>query len=220
MDAEDVLSARRCEMVRQQIVQRGLRTPSLLEALRAVPRHRFVPQSYLEQAYNDCPLPIGQGQTISQPYIVAAMIDLLQLGGEERVLEVGCGSGYQAAVLGRMAREVHSIELLPGLASRAASILRELDVENVYVHLGDGGLGWPQAAPYQGILVAAAAPAAPPVLLAQLAEGGRLVVPVGPKGKQELQVWKRCAGELRKKTIFQVSFVPLRGAAGWPVAAW
>ncbi|MEZ0396001.1 MAG: protein-L-isoaspartate(D-aspartate) O-methyltransferase [Anaerolineales bacterium] len=205
----------RNRMVDEQIARRGLRDPRLLAALRTVPRHRFVPPDELEWAYADGPLPIGHGQTISQPYIVALMTDLLHLAPTARVLEVGTGSGYQAAILGKMAAEVHTVEVIPELARQAEKVLAELGFRNVQVHVGDGSLGWPETAPYDGILVAAAAPDVPPPLLDQLAEGGRLVLPVGSRGFQELQVWERRGGKLHCERGIPVTFVPLRGEHGW-----
>jgi protein-L-isoaspartate(D-aspartate) O-methyltransferase len=202
-------------MVSEQIEARGLRDPRLLAAMEAVPRHCFVPEESQEWAYSDAPLPIGHGQSISQPYIVALMTGLLELQGGERVLEVGTGSGYQAAVLGRMAAEVHTVELLPDLACAASDRLRTLGFANVHVHVGDGSLGWADAAPYDGILVAASAPSAPDPLLEQLAEGGRMVLPVGGHGFQELQVWRCCQGRLEHRAHIPVAFVLLRGAHGW-----
>ncbi len=211
----DEYDRERARMVDEQIARRGLRDPRLLAAMRAVPRHRFVPPDELEWAYSDGPLPIGHGQTISQPYIVALMTDLLHLAPGARVLEVGTGSGYQAAILAHMAAEVHTVEVIPALAHRAEKVLAELGLTNVRVHVGDGSLGWPEAAPYDGILVAAAAPDVPPPLLDQLAEGGRLVLPVGSRGFQELQVWERRAGQLHCERGISVAFVPLRGEHGW-----
>ncbi len=210
----------RKRMVKEQIERRGLHDPRLLAALESVPRHLFVPAEYRYSAYDDCPLPIGFGQTISQPYIVALMTDLLKLKGDERVLEVGAGSGYQAAILGMMTEEVHTVEYVSELASRADKLLRELGMDNVHCHFGDGSLGWPEAAPYQGILVAAAAPQTPKVLLEQLEDGGRLVLPVGGRGMQNLEVWERKGDEFESKTITAVAFVPLRGEQGWDRKKW
>lgn len=215
MKEMDPYERERLRMVEEQIAHRGLRDPRLLTALRTVPRHRFVPPEELDWAYSDGPLPIGHGQTISQPYIVALMTDLLHLAPPGRVLEVGTGSGYQAAILGKMAAEVHTVEVIPELARQAEKVLAELGFANVWVHLGDGSLGWPEAAPYDGILVAAAAPDVPPPLLDQLAEGGRLVLPVGSRGFQELQVWERRGGKLHCERGLPVAFVPLRGEYGW-----
>jgi protein-L-isoaspartate(D-aspartate) O-methyltransferase len=219
MERAAAFADERARMVSEQIAKRGIDDPRVLDALRSVPRHLFVPEALRGRAYMDGPLPIGQGQTISQPYMVAVMSQLLQLHGEETLLEVGCGSGYQAAVLARLAGSVHSLEIIPSLARQAEILLREL-APNVSVHLGDGTRGWPEAAPYQGILVTAAAPEAPRVLLEQLAEGGNLVLPVGGQDGQQLQVWKRHGGRFSCRTLFDVSFVPLRGAAGWTEKDW
>ncbi len=202
-------------MLAEQIVARGVSTPRLLAAMRAVPRHCFVSTRDMDWAYSDCPLPIGYGQTISQPFIVALMTDLLELAGEERVLEIGTGSGYQAAVLGKLAAEVHTMEAIPQLAEEAAGRLAGLGCTNVCVHIGDGSLGWPQSAPYHGILVAAAAPEAPQPLLDQLLDGGRLVIPVGSRGYQKLEVWRRTGAKFERRVDIPVAFVPLRGEHGW-----
>ncbi len=214
--SEDYEQQRR-RMVAEQICRRGLNEPRLLSAMQTVPRHLFVPAEYRLSAYEDGPLPIGFGQTISQPYIVALMTNLLQLRGDERVLEVGTGSGYQAAILGRLAREVHTVELLPELAEKATKLLKDLGADNVHIHVGDGSLGWPESAPYAGILVAAAAPQAPQALLDQLADGGRLVVPVGGRGLQELEMWERKGDRYEASNVLSVAFVPLRGKQGWDI---
>ncbi|RME88995.1 MAG: protein-L-isoaspartate(D-aspartate) O-methyltransferase [Anaerolineae bacterium] len=213
MEDEYVLERER--MVEEQIAARGLRDPRLLAAFESVPRHLFVPEDMRHLAYADGPLPIGFGQTISQPYIVALMTDLLKLKGTERVLEVGTGSGYQAAILAHMAAEVHTVEIIPELAARAEKVLRELGLENVHCHLGDGSLGWDEAAPYDGILVAAAAPDVPETLLNQLSDGARLVLPVGGRGFQELECWERRGKKFKRRAITPVAFVPLRGKHGW-----
>lgn len=213
--AEDEYTQERKGMVAEQIAQRGIRDPRLLAAMEAVPRHRFVPPDHLTWAHADGPLPIGFGQTISQPYIVAFMTDALHLTGPERVLEVGTGSGYQAAVLGKMAAEVHTVEFIPELAARAEAALKELGFANVQVHIGDGSLGWPACAPYDAILVAAAAPRVPQSLLEQLAEAGRLILPVGSQGFQQLEIWEMRAGKYEQESGIPVAFVPLRGAHGW-----
>lgn len=202
-------------MVREQIERRGIRDPRVLTAMRAVPRHEFVPPDQREWAYSDGALRIEMGQTISQPYIVALMTELLHLRGGETVLEVGTGSGYQAAVLAQIAGQVHSIERHAPLAENARRTLTELGIENIRIHLGDGSLGLPEFAPYAAILVTAAAPQAPPPLLAQLAEGGRLVIPVGGKTSQTLETWQRHGQSYRRKAISAVAFVPLLGAEGW-----
>ena len=212
---DDKLTMARKHMVEKQIIARGVQDPRLLAVLESVQRHCFVPPDGLTWAYSDAPLSIGYGQTISQPYIVALMTELLHLEGDERVLEVGTGSGYQAAVLGKLAAEVHSIEVIPDLAMDAKKTLADLGYTNIHVHIGDGSGGWPEAAPYAGILVAAAAPAAPQPLLSQLAEGGRLVIPVGSLGFQQLEVWTRTGQEFKRQVNLAVAFVPLRGEFGW-----
>lgn len=212
---EDEFLISRKHMVEEQIAARGLLNPRLLAVMGSVPRHLFVPADDLPWAYADGPLPIAFGQTISQPYIVALMTELLQVEPTHRVLEVGTGSGYQAAVLGQMAAQVHTVEVIPELAAQAVQTLTDLGVINVHVHTWDGSLGWPEAAPYDGILVAAAAPSAPQPLLDQLADGGRLVIPVGSRGIQQLEVWIRAGQEFERQVNLPVVFVPLRGKHGW-----
>lgn len=212
-DDEYTLQCKR--MVEEQIARRGVRTRSLLAVMESVPRHCFVPADELAWAYADGPLPIGHGQTISQPYIVALMTELLELTPTARVLEVGTGSGYQAAVLGKLAEEVHTVELIPELARRAEEILGRLGYTRVHVHLGDGSLGWAEAAPYDGILVTAASPEVPPPLLEQLVEGGRLVIPVGGRSSQVLEVVRRAGKKFVHERNIPVAFVPLRGEHGW-----
>ena len=212
---EDEYRITRKRMVEDQIAARGVLDAHLLAVMDSVPRHRFVPPDDLAWAYADGPLPIGYGQSISQPYIVALMTELLELEPTDRVLEVGTGSGYQAAVLGQMAAEVHTVELIPELADQAARILSDLGYPNIHVHPGDGSLGWALAAPYDRILVAAAAPSVPQPLLDQLADGGRLVLPVGGRGSQHLEVWKRTGQEFHCRVDLAVAFVPLRGELGW-----
>jgi len=209
--------ALRREMVALQIRGRGVRSERVLEAMSAVPRHEFVPAHQLSAAYSDNALLIGEGQTISQPYVVAAMTEALSLTGTERVLEIGGGSGYQAAVLSTLAHEVIAVELLPPLADLARARLERLGFSNIRVEQGDGSLGWPSAAPYDAILVAAAAPEIPPRLLEQLAEGGRLLIPVGTVDDQNmLRVVKGENGIVQEK-LFACRFVPLRGQYGWPI---
>jgi protein-L-isoaspartate(D-aspartate) O-methyltransferase len=207
--------SQRLRMVRDQIISRGVRDPRVLEAMRQVPRHRFVPPEYEGMAYSDGPLPISQGQTISQPYIVALMSEMLELQGDETVLEVGTGSGYQAAVLAQLAATVHTIERHTALAEQAEQVLQALELHNVAVHLGDGTLGLPRYAPYQAIMVTAASPGVPQPLLDQLADGGRLVIPVGGHGSQILERWRRQGTNFDQEQILPVAFVPLRGAHGW-----
>ena len=205
----------RQSMVEGQIRKRGIADERVLHAMATVPRHEFVPACWIKQTYADEPLPIGFGQTISQPYIVAAMVASLGLTGSETVLEIGAGCGYQAAVVSLIAKEVHSVEILPDLAHSAAERLQRLGYANVQVHCGDGTLGWPANSPYDAILIAAAAPAVPEPLLQQLAEGGRLMAPVGEEDKQELQLITRHAGQLLFKPCGSCRFVPLMGQHGW-----
>jgi protein-L-isoaspartate(D-aspartate) O-methyltransferase len=205
----------RKRMVEKQIARRGIKDERVLEAFRQVPRHRFVPKERRKFAYSDGPLPIGSGQTISQPYIVALMTDQLRLTGEETVLEVGTGSGYQAAILAELAGHVHTIERHENLAAEARDRLEKLGYDNVTVHVGDGTLGLPEQAPYQAILVTAGGPKVPPALLEQLDQEGRLVMPVGGHSGQMLEVWTREGEEYTSESITPVAFVPLRGEHGW-----
>jgi protein-L-isoaspartate(D-aspartate) O-methyltransferase len=211
----DSSALERHQMVLEQIRRRGLHDPQLLDAFEKVPRHLFVPEAARFAAYDDSPLPIGWGQTISQPYIVALMTSVLRLCGTDRVLEVGTGSGYQAAVLACLVREVYTVELIPQLAAQAETLLRGLECLNVHVHCGDGSLGWPEAAPYDCIVVTAASPGVPPPLLEQLADGGRLVIPVEHSyDYQLLKLLTRKGEELHENVISSVCFVPLRGTYG------
>ena len=202
-------------MVMGQIARRGITSDRILNAFRDVPRHLFVPQRQIPQAYRDGPLPIGLGQTISQPYIVALMTSVLRLEGEEKVLEIGTGSGYQAAILAELADEVHSIERHPSLAKSAAALLQKLGYQNVQVHQGDGTLGLPEQAPFQAIMVTAAGPEVPSPLLEQLAEGGRLVIPEGARFGQVLRLYQRRGDEIKQEELTPVAFVPLIGEHGW-----
>lgn len=207
--------AARARMVEQQLRARNITDERVLEAMARVPRHRFVPIDMRGSAYSDGPLPIGDGQTISQPYIVAYMTQLLELEPEERVLEIGTGSGYQAAVLAHVAGEVYSVERIPMLAERAKAILSDLGLDKVQVFQRDGTKGLPENAPYDGIIVTAAAPSVPEPLKEQLADGGRLVLPVGGRGGQVLQRWIRDGDELEQQRLSPVAFVPLVGDHGW-----
>ena len=215
---DDALMRR--EMVSSQIAKRGIKTAVVLDAMLKVPRHEFVPNGFRLDVYGDHPLPIGQNQTISQPYIVALMSELLNLSGNERVLEVGTGSGYQAAVLSLLAAEVHTIERHASLAQQAEQTLNRLGYHNVFVHLGDGSMGWADNAPYQGILVTAAAPSVPEQLKAQLDDGAMLVIPVGVYRSQELLVVTRNQDGFDVESIIPVSFVPLCGQFGWQDGTW
>lgn len=207
----DFAQARR-DMVAEQIEARGVTHPRVLEAISAVPRHEFVPEVDRARAYQDRPLPIGLGQTISQPYIVALMTELIDPQPGDRILEVGTGSGYQAAIAARIVAEVYTIELLPELASTAAGRLQRLGVANVVVRAGDGYLGWPEHAPFDGILVTAGADHVPAPLVEQLAPGAKMVIPVGdPAGAQVLRVIEKLpTGEVEERDVLPVRFVPLR----------
>lgn len=216
--AELPIDPRAAEMVRAQVAARGVRDPRVLDAMARVPRGEFVPVAAREQAYEDRPVPIGAGQTISQPYMVGAMTELLGPWPRGRVLEVGTGSGYQAAVLALLAREVVSVERHAALARQAAGVLARLGLRNVAIHVGDGTLGWPPGAPYDAIIVTAGAPALPHSLAGQLADGGRLVCPVGDRETQELIVLDRRGDQWQETRQTRCVFVPLVGAEGWPEA--
>jgi protein-L-isoaspartate(D-aspartate) O-methyltransferase len=205
----------RAEMVEKQLRRRGIGDAAVLAAMLVVPRHEFVPRELRSRAYEDLPLPIGSGQTISQPYIVAAMTLALRLQPADRALEIGTGLGYQAAILSHMAKEIFTIERQPELASTASEKLASLGYTNVHVHCGDGTLGLPEFAPFNAILVAAAAPAVPQPLLAQLAEGGRIIIPVGDADNQELQLIEKHAGKFSTRTMEGCRFVPLVGHHAW-----
>lgn len=205
----------RDRMVETQLISRGIRDQRVLDAMRKVPRHAFVDEALKDQAYSDHPLPIGDKQTISQPYIVALMTEMLGLKGHEKVLEVGTGSGYQAAVLAELAERVFSIERFAGLAFRANQILQKLGYKNVLIRVGDGTLGWPDEAPFDGIIVTAGAPQVPQPLIDQMAMGGRMVVPVGDRLSQELILVERVPEGIRKTNLGGVRFVDLVGKWGW-----
>jgi protein-L-isoaspartate(D-aspartate) O-methyltransferase len=221
MNYQTNFEAERERMVKEQIEARGIHDQRVLEAMRKVPRHRFVPPEHQRLAYSDGPLPIGSGQTISQPYIVALMTQLLLINDEDKVLEIGTGSGYQAAVLGHLAGEVHSVEIHADLAGKAEDILSKLRLDNVHVHVGDGSLGWPKHAPYDAIIMTAAAPEVDQTLLDQLGDGGRLVLPVGGRGGQYLERWTRLGSDdFKQERLVPVAFVPLRGKSGWENGSW
>jgi protein-L-isoaspartate(D-aspartate) O-methyltransferase len=215
MRKEPDYTAERRAMIRTQLQRRGITDQRVLQAMREVPRHAFVPLEWRHEAYSDRPLPIADDQTISQPYMVAIMTQSLALQGHEHVLEIGTGSGYQAAVLSRLAAQVYTIEYFPDLAERARAILRRLGYANVQVSTGDGGLGLPASAPHHAILVAAAAPHVPQPLLTQLAEGGRLVIPVGSVTSQELFIITRHGDAYAQERSVPCRFVPLLGQEGW-----
>jgi protein-L-isoaspartate(D-aspartate) O-methyltransferase len=205
----------RKRMVEEQLQGRGIHDKRVLGAMHSVERHLFVANEQRNLAYADGPLPIGLGQTISQPYIVALMTQLLQLQGTETILEIGTGSGYQAAVLALLARQVHTIERHEVLANQAQRLFGDLGIENIQVHVGDGSLGLPDQAPFDGILVTAAAPQIPQTLFEQLKDPGRLVIPVGGRYSQSLECWKRQGHDYVKESITPVAFVPLIGQHGW-----
>jgi len=199
-------------MVQDTIINRGISDPDVIAAMRAVPRHKFVPDQYLDQSYADHPLPIGYGQTISQPYIVAWMTELLELNPGEKVLEIGTGSGYQAAVLAEMGLEVYSIEIIPELAERAAELLSDLGYINVYIRQGDGYYGWLEKGLFDAIIVTASPDHLPSPLVTQLVDGGRLVIPIGPRsGFQSLWKFVYQNGELKAYNLGGVAFVPFTG---------
>jgi protein-L-isoaspartate(D-aspartate) O-methyltransferase len=214
-EGHDEFQAARHAMVETQLRRRGIVDKKVLAAMDAVPRHEFVPADFRNRAYEDSPLPIGEGQTISQPYIVASMTAVLRLSGSERVLEIGAGCGYQAAVLSLVAKQVYTVECRGALATAAAQRLSRLGYLSVHVHCGDGTLGLPECAPFDAILVAAAAHSVPPPLLAQLGEGGRLIIPIGDAENQELQIIDRRGGAFRTRTLEGCRFVPLVGFHGW-----
>ena len=202
-------------MVAEQLVPRGIKDARVLEAMGKVPRHLFVDEALRDKAYGDHPLPIGEGQTISQPFMVGRMTELLRLAGAEKVLEVGTGSGYQAAVLAQLAGRVCAIERLATLATRARETLEGLGITNVWVRTANGTFGWPDEAPFDRILVAAGGPSVPPPLLEQLAEGGRMVMPVGPANYQKLQVIDKIGGQPRVTEDSECVFVKLIGKFAW-----
>ncbi len=211
-DVDLVMSARRARMVEEQLVRRGIEDARVLEAMSGIERHLFVPEPHLVNAYGDFPVPIGDEQTLSQPYIVALMSEALGLEGHERVLEIGTGSGYQTAILAELARVVYTVEIVEELSRRARETMDRLEYENVHYRVGDGRRGWPEEAPFDAILVAAAPLALPPLLREQLSPSGRLVLPVGPSTEQELELHVRDASArdgFRVRNLGAVRFVPL-----------
>ncbi len=215
MAAQPNYEALRERMVREQLIGRGIRDPRVLAAMRRVPRHEFVPPNLRDRAYEDSPLPIGGGQTISQPYIVAYMTQALALRPQDVVLEIGTGSGYQTAILAELAKRVYSLERRPELSTRARAVLERLGYHNVQLHIGDGTQGLPEFAPYDAILVTAAAPSIPVPLQEQLADGGRLVLPIGEQRQQLLQRIRRQGDRLTVEDLIAVVFVPLYGEHGF-----
>lgn len=213
---EERFTILRKKMVEEQLKAPGrdIKDPRVLAAMEKVPRHKFVPKEFINEAYNDYPLPIGFGQTISQPFIVAFMTEQLKLTPTDKVLEIGTGSGYQAAILAELAKEVYTIEIIPELAERARQILRELSYTNVFVKTGDGYKGWPEAAPFDAIMLTCAPDHIPPLLIEQLKPDGRMILPItGPLGMQELVLLVKEKDKLIQKAILPVRFVPMTGEA-------
>jgi protein-L-isoaspartate(D-aspartate) O-methyltransferase len=211
-DVDTVMAGRRARMVEEQLVRRGIQDRRVLDVLSRVERHRFVPEPHLVNAYGDFPIPLGDEQTLSQPYIVALMTEALGLEGHEKILEIGTGSGYQTAVLAELARVVYTVEVLAELSQQACTTLHGLGYQNIHFRVGDGRLGWPEEAPFDGILVAAAPLTVPPLLREQLAASGKLVLPVGPTTEQELELHVRDACDpsgFRVRSLGAVRFVPL-----------
>jgi protein-L-isoaspartate(D-aspartate) O-methyltransferase len=205
----------RLAMVEEQLRRRGISDPRVLEAMAKVPRHLFVPQDYQSSAYEDRPLPIGEGQTISQPYMVAIMTQSLELNGREKVLEIGTGSGYQAAILAELAGTVYTVERISSLTQSAQKVLGGLGYENIFFRTGDGSKGWPEEAPFGGIIVTAGAPDIPQTFKTQLAERGILVIPTGPRYTQTLFKLTREGNKFIEEDVTGCVFVPLVGDYGW-----
>ncbi|HEY5532105.1 MAG TPA: protein-L-isoaspartate(D-aspartate) O-methyltransferase [Candidatus Anoxymicrobiaceae bacterium] len=214
-EGTDYYQSLRDEMVEHQIKARGVHDPRVLEAMRRIPRHLFVPEPNKPRAYEDKPLPVGEGQTISQPYIVGWMTELLRLDGHETVLEIGTGTGYQAAILGILARKVYTMERLEPLAKSARRRLEKLGFKNIEVTVGDGSKGFPEHAPYHGIIVTAGSPQVPQALVEQLADGGRLVIPVGTSSMQMLTIVEKHGDTISSTEKGSCVFVPLVGKYGW-----
>lgn len=203
------------EMVQRQLIPRGIKDKKIIEIFLKVPREKFVPQGEKENAYGDFPLPIGEGQTISQPFMVALMTQCLELRGEEKVLEIGTGSGYQTAILAELAKEVYSVERIETLARQAAQRLKNMGYTNIHIRVGNGTLGWPEHAPYSRIIVTAGAKEIPSPLLEQLGEGGIMVIPVGGGYSQDLMMVRKRRGRIKKVSVEKCAFVPLVGQYGW-----
>ncbi len=214
---ESSMEERREEMVAKQIAGRGIRDENVLAAMRTVPREAFVSREYANYAYDDGPLPIMEGQTISQPYVVALMIQELQIGAEDTVLEIGTGSGYAAAVISRIAAQVYTVERLESLVQYARQKIKALGYDNVHIHHGDGTLGWPEHAPYNAIIVAAGGPEVPLALKEQLAIGGRMIIPVGSEQRAQrlIKITRTGDESYEERTMSHVRFVPLIGEQGW-----
>ena len=211
----DFFAQQRKEMVKRQIERRGIQDAAILNAMMTVPRHAFVPETQLGSAYDDCPLPIGYHQTISQPYIVAYMTNKLSLSDSDSVLEIGTGSGYQTAILSRLCKQVFTIEYIPQLAVRSQFINDSLGYTNIHYLIADGSSGWPAKVQFDAILVTAGAPGTPKPLLKQLKLGGRMIIPVGERFQQMLQCWRNEDGKMVKEDLLSVIFVPLKGERGW-----
>lgn len=210
LSGQNKFEIKRKEMVKKQIQPRGIADKNTLKALEVVPRHLFVPEEYQDQAYDDGPLPIGYGQTISQPYIVAYMTELLNVGPDDVVLEIGTGSGYQAAILSRIVKKVYTVEIVEELGFAAKERLKALNYDNVEVKIGDGYYGWEEHAPYSGIIVTAASEYIPPPLIKQLKDKGRMIIPVGsPFSVQNLMLVEKSGDKIRTKSLIPVRFVPL-----------
>ena len=209
-------AGQRRKMVEEQLVERGINDLRLLEVVSRVPRHLFVQESLQHRAYGDTPLPIGENQTISQPYIVGAMTEALDLKGEERVLEIGTGSGYQTAIIAELCRQVFTIERLNNLSRKAQNVLESLNYMNIVFKMFDGTYGWPDQAPFEAILITASAPEIPGSLVKQLGDGGRLVAPIGEADKQKLVVLTKNGDRVSRRDLGDCKFVPLIGKYGWP----
>ena len=205
----DEYETRRIKMVEDDIYSRGIREDSILNAMKSIVRHEFVPEKYKDAAYSDRPLPIGYGQTISQPYIAALMVSMLKVEKTDKILEIGAGSGYLAAILSLLCNQVYAVEIIPELVEIAKKTLEKINIHNVTVINGDGNYGWQEQAPYDGIIVSAASTTIPPILFEQLVEGGRLIAPVGDPGFQILELWYKKDESYTKETGIPVSFVPL-----------